>query len=379
MKKQEICIVIGTRPEIIKMAPVIREVGERRLPHFIIHTGQHYSFNLDKVFLDELELPGARYNLDVGSGAHGKQTAKILSRIEPILIEEQPSVVLVEGDTNSVLAASLAASKLHILVGHLEAGLRSYFRFMPEEVNRVLTDHISDFLFAPTERARKNLLKEGISDKKIHVVGNTIVDSVSQSLEIANRKSKILQKLGLKSRKYIVITAHRPENVDVKFRLTDMLKGFSNVAGHYGLPMIWPIHPRTKKRIKELGLNRQLNRIELVQSIEPVGFLDFLMLEANAELILTDSGGVQEEACILGVPCVTLRDNTERLESVEVGANLIAGVDPNKILQSAKIILKRSKNWKNPFGDGKAVERILDVILGNRNMVLGIPSKVLQI
>ena len=313
-------------------------------------------------------LVGAKYNLDVGSGAHGKQTAKILSRIEPILIEEQPSVVLVEGDTNSVLAASLAASKLHILVGHLEAGLRSYFRFMPEEVNRVLTDHISDFLFAPTERARKNLLKEGISDKKIHVVGNTIVDSVSQSLEIANRKSKILQKLGLKSRKYIVITAHRPENVDVKFRLTDMLKGFSNVAGHYGLPMIWPIHPRTKKRIKELGLNRQLNRIELVQSIEPVGFLDFLMLEANAELILTDSGGVQEEACILGVPCVTLRDNTERLESVEVGENLIAGVDPNKILQSAKIILKRSKNWKNPFGDGKSAKRIIDILTDHKGV-----------
>ena len=346
------------------MAPVIRECERRGVPFFVIHTGQHYSFNLDKIFLQELGLPSVKYNLEVGSGPHGKQIGSMLLRIEPILMQELPSVVLVEGDTNSVLAGALAASKLHIPIGHIEAGLRSYFRFMPEEINRVLADHMSDFLFVPTEGARKNLIKEGISKDKIYVTGNTIVDSVIQNLKIARKKSKILKKLNLKKNKYFVLTAHRPENVDIKRRLTSVLQGLGKVAEYYKLPVIYPIHPRAKKNISRFGLKRKLQAIKQINVIEPIGFLDFLTLEANAKLILTDSGGIQEEACIMRVPCVTLRDNTERPESVAVGANLIAGVAHDKIFQSAKIMIKKRRDWKNPFGDGKSAERIVDVLLG---------------
>lgn len=365
MKGQKICIVVGTRPEIIKMAPIIRECQERKMSYFIIHTGQHYSFNLDKIFLQELGLPTIKYNLEVGSGLHGRQTGEILLKIEPILMKECPCIVLVEGDTNSVLAAALAASKLHIPVGHIEAGLRSYFRFMPEEINRVLVDHISDFLFAPTQDAKKNLMKEGVPKERINVTGNTIVDSVNQNLKIALNNSRVLNKLKLKKNKYFVITIHRPENVDNKRRLGNILKGLRKVATYYKLPIIYPIHPRTKKNISFFGFDKQLQSIKRVQLIEPLGFLDFLMLESFAKLILTDSGGVQEEACILNVPCVTLRDNTERPESVAVGANVVVGVNPNNIFKSVATMLNKECNWKNPFGDGKSAERIIDILISN--------------
>ena len=356
----KISIILGTRPEIIKMSPVIRELENQTLDYFILHTGQHYSYNLDKIFFEDLELPAAKYNLDVGSGTHAEETGKMLIGIEKVLKEEKPDVVLVEGDTNTVLAGALAASKLHIKVGHVEAGLRSYDRTMPEEINRVLADHVSDYLFAPTEQAKQNLLREGIEENKIFVTGNTIVDAVYQNLGIAERKVDVLNKLNLSSKEYFLITAHRQENVDIKERLKGILEGLELVYDEFNFPIIYPIHPRTMKKINEFGLEVQ-NGIRL---IEPRGFLEFLQLEANAKLVLTDSGGVQEEACILKVPCVTLRDNTERPETLEVGSNILAGVNQNKILEDVKFMLNKERNWKNPFGDGWAGSMIIKILEG---------------
>jgi UDP-N-acetylglucosamine 2-epimerase (non-hydrolysing) len=280
-----------------------------------------------------------------------------MAGVEKVLMDDQPDVVLVQGDTNTVLAAALAASKLHIKVGHVEAGLRSYDRTMPEEINRIVADHISDYLFAPTENSRENLRKEGISDEKIHVTGNTIVDSVYQNLEIAKRKVNVLADLGLKSKEYFLVTAHRQENVDSGPRLDEIIKGLELVAREFELPMIFPMHPRTRKMVEEFGFD-----LDGIQVIEPLGFLEFLQLEANARLALTDSGGVQEETCILGVPCVTLRENTERPETVDVGANVLAGVNAVEMLRATRQMLSKSDGWKNPFGDGKASKLILDFI-----------------
>ncbi|MGB7533091.1 MAG: UDP-N-acetylglucosamine 2-epimerase (non-hydrolyzing) [Halobacteriota archaeon] len=285
------------------------------------------------------------------------------------LINEKPDVVLVEGDTNTVLAGALAASKLHIKVGHIEAGLRSGDRSMPEEINRILSDHCSDYLFAPTKKAKQNLLREGITDEKIFVTGNTIVDAVYQNLSISERKVNPLNDLELASNGYFFVTAHRQENVDEKERLEDILNGLELVHDEFSLPIIYPIYPGTSKRLKEFGL--KANGIDFVN---PLGYLEFLPLEAKAKLVLTDSGGVQEETCILGVPCVTLRDNTERPETLEVGSNILAGTNKESILKEVKKMLNRqtlrksdqnaSLNWKNPFGDGTAGKRIIEILEG---------------
>ena len=355
----KIAIILGTRPEIIKMSPIIRECEKQGLAYFILHTGQHYSYKLDKIFFEDLELPAAKYNLDVGSGSHAEETGKMLIGIEKVLKEEKLDVVLVEGDTNTVLAGALAASKLHIKVGHVEAGLRSYDRTMPEEINRVLADHVSDYLFAPTEKAKENLLREGIEENKIFVTGNTIVDAVYQNLEIARRKVNVLNKLNLRPNEYFLITAHRQENVDVKGRLKGILEGLELVYHKFNLPIIYPIHPRTMKRLKGFGLEVPKG----IELIEPLGFLEFLQLEANAKLVLTDSGGVQEETCILKVPCVTLRGNTERPETLEVGSNVLAGVNQEKILEGVSVMLNAKRDWKNPFGDGKAGNIITKILI----------------
>jgi UDP-N-acetylglucosamine 2-epimerase (non-hydrolysing) len=340
------------------MSPVIMECHKQGLDYFILHSGQHYSYELDRVFFTELGLPEAKYHLDVGSGSQGKQTGKILTGAERILVSENPDIVLVEGDTNTVLAAALAAAKLHIKVGHIEAGLRSGDRSMPEEINRCLTDHLSDYLFAPTEKARQNLLAEGIAADKIFVTGNTIVDAIYRGRDILYGKSDILSKLNLKRKEYFVVTAHREENVDVKPRLEGILGGLELAYNKYHLPIIFPIHPRTRKRLAEFNLETPRG----VELITPPGFLEFLQLEENAKLILTDSGGVQEEACVLNVPCVTLRDNTERPETLEVGSNILAGTSPSKIVECLEIMLGRENDWQNPFGDGNAGRRIIEVI-----------------
>jgi len=353
----KITVVLGTRPEIIKMAPVIRALERRKADFFILHTGQHYSYNLDKVFFEQLRLPQPKYNLEVGSGSHAGQTAKILIGVEKALQKESPDIVLVLGDTNSVFAAALAAVKLHIKVGHAEAGLRSYDRGMPEEINRLLTDHCSDYLFAPTPKAKAFLLGEGVPEKRIFVTGNTIVDAVYQNLEIARKRGNTLSSLHLKPGEYFLLTLHRQENVDVPTRFLSILKGLDKVAEEFQVPIVYPIHPHSRKRMKEFDL-----KSEHLTFIEPVDFLGFLQLESHAQLILTDSGGVQEESCILGVPCVTLRDNTERPETLEVGSNILAGTIPEKILESTKTMLMRKNSWQNPFGDGKAGERIVSII-----------------
>lgn len=350
------CIILGTRPEIIKMSPIIRECAKQSLDYFVIHTGQHYSYEMDRIFFKELELPLPKYNLDVGSGTHGHQTAKMLTGIEDILNLEKPDIVYVQGDTNTVLAGALAASKLHIKIGHVEAGLRSYDRSMPEETNRVIADHISDLLFAPTDGSKALLMKEGIPEERIFVTGNTIVDAVYQNREIA-RKSDILERLGLKPKSYLLSTLHRQENVDNKARLAEIIKGLELVAREYKVLLILPMHPRTRKMIGEFGIPIP----DCIRVIEPTGFMEFLVMEANALMVLTDSGGVQEESCILGVPCVTLRENTERPETIAVGANVLAGYHSEDILQSARAMAGKHGIWENPFGAGNACKLILEI------------------
>ena len=357
----KIAIVVGTRPEIIKMAPVVRELETTNTDFFIVHTGQHYSYSLDGVFLEQLKLPPVKYNLEVGSGSQAEQTAKTLIGVEKVLQKERPDIVLVEGDTNSVLAAALAAAKLHIEVGHVEAGLRSYDRIMPEEINRTLTDHLSNYLFAPTEKAKGTLLGEGISEGKVFVTGNTIVDAVYQHLEIAKKKGNTLSTLSLRPKEYFLVTIHRVENVDNPARFASILDGLHQVATRFALPIIYPIHPHSQKRMVEFDLESKILTL-----IAPVDFLGFLQLEKDARLILTDSGGVQEESCILGVPCVTLRDNTERPETLETGSNILAGATPDRILECSQIMLGRKNNWANPFGDGKAARRIVEIATGGK-------------
>ena len=359
MPPVKIAIILGTRPEIIKMAPVIRELEKRQENYFILHTGQHYSYNLDRVFFEQLRLPPARYNLEVGSGSHAEQTGKILIGVEKVLREENPDLILIEGDTNSILAGALAAVKLHIKVGHVEAGLRSYDRNMPEEINRILADHCSDFLFAPTEKAKAILKGEGIPEEKIFMTGNTIVDSIYENLEIARGSANAIRTLGLKPKEYFLVTIHRQENVDSRVRFTSILEGLDRVAAEFETPVIYPIHPHSRKRMSEFNLKPR--NLTLIDS---VAFLSFLQLASSARLILTDSGGVQEEACVLRVPCVTLRDNTERPETLEVGSNILAGASPDKIVECAKAMLGRENNWENPFGDGTAGRKIVEIVIG---------------
>lgn len=361
----KVCFILGTRPEIIKCAPVIRECQKENIPFVLIHSGQHYSYEMDQIFFEELNLPKPDYGLDVGSGTHGEQTAKILERTEKVLMKEKPSVVLVQGDTNTVIAGALAAAKLHIAVGHIEAGLRSYFREMPEEINRILADNLSDFLFAPTKQSQEILIKEGFDKDKVFAVGNTVVDATLQHIDIAKEKSNILEGLKLKAKEYFLITSHRPENVDNPERLKSILESLVEVSNRYQLPVVWPIHPRTNKMIDELGLNSLLKDIYNLKIIKPLGYFDFLNLQYNAKIILTDSGGVQEESCILGTPCVTLRDNTERPESIDVGANMLSGVETKKIIQAIDIMIKKDGNWENPFGNGTSGSKIIEILKTN--------------
>ncbi len=351
-----ITIILGTRPEIIKMSPVIRACQAARVPFTILHTGQHYSYSMDKVFFEELGLPQPDAHIDAGSGTHGAQTARILEGVEEILMAVTPDIVLVQGDTNTVLAGALAAAKLHVPVGHVEAGLRSFDRRMPEEINRVVADHVSDLLFAPTDVSRGYLLQEGIPAGKIYVTGNTIVDAVFQNLALAGSRSDVFSRLDVEPGHYFLVTAHRAENVDDAEVLGNILTALCTIGHIHGMPVIYPIHPRTEKMIQEFGLSTEGIRV-----IPPLGYLDFLLLESKAALVLTDSGGLQEEACILQVPCVTLRTSTERPETITAGANVLAGVETDSITGCAAMMLEKKRDWENPYGDGKAGERIIRI------------------
>ena len=323
---------------------------------------------MDAVFFEELLLPKPDYKLEIGMESvlrHGEQIALMITEIEKIFLKEKPNIVIIQGDTNTVLAGALSATKIpesnnmpRIKIAHIEAGLRSFDWKMPEEMNRVIVDHISDVLFVPTENERGILSLEGISDSKIFTVGNTIVDMIKQSLDLVEAKSSILRNLKLNKDGYILLTLHRQENVDSKENFSNIIDGVSRFANSVNLQVIFPIHPRTNKMLEKFNIGLP----KIILKINPVGYFDFISLEENARLILTDSGGVQEESCILQVPCVTLRDNTERPETVVVGSNVIAGTIPANIMKSAQKMMTVKREWSNPFGDGKTAEKIIDIL-----------------
>ena len=321
----------------------------------LVHTGQHYDHGMSGAFFEELAIPKPNYNLSIGSGSHGEQTGRMLIDIEEVLAKEIPDLVLVYGDTNSTLAGALAAAKMHIAVAHVEAGLRSFDRSMPEEINRVVTDHISDLLFCPTQTAVDNLLREGIT-KGVHLVGDVMVDALRQNLPHAANCSTIHEDLGIEYVRYYIATVHRASNTDSE----ENLRGIMDALSELNHPVIYPAHPRTKYYLAKYGIVPGSN----VRICDPLPYLDMLALIGSACAVLTDSGGVQKEAYILKIPCITLRENTEWVETVQDGWNVLVGADSESILEAVKGIFKREGNYGERFGDGKAAERIVEVFGG---------------
>jgi UDP-N-acetylglucosamine 2-epimerase len=349
--------VVGARPQFIKAAPVSRELRWQHI-EVLVHTGQHYNDEMSAVFFRELGIREPNYGLDVGSGSHGWQTGQMLARVEEVLLAERPDWVLVYGDTNSTLAGALAAVKLHILVAHVEAGLRSFNREMPEEHNRVLTDHCADLLFCPTRTAVDNLAKEGIT-RGVHLVGDVMYDAALQFGALARERSTILNDLGLLPKRYLLATVHRPYNTDDPDRLQSILEAFIEI----GEPIVFPVHPRTRRCMAEFGLDSlPAFRCSNVQLVEPVGYLDMLMLEQHARLILTDSGGVQKEAYFFAVPCVTLRPETEWVETVDAGWNVVVDTDQERIVWAADGRVWPDGTPPLVFGDGCASEKMVRLL-----------------
>lgn len=365
----KIATILGTRPEIIKMAPIIDEISKRDINQIILHTGQHYDKEMSDNFFNDLEIQNPDYNIHVGSGTHGKQTGLMMKGIEEILIKEKPDIVLVQGDTNAVLAGALVASKLHIAIGHVEAGLRSFDMTMPEEVNRRACDVTSTMYFIPTEESAINLLAEGFSHKNLIITGNTVVDACFRHLKIAKKRGFVeesIKKLDIENMENILtLTMHRVENVDDKQRVTNIIEALKELDD---VNIIFPIHPRTKNTLKKFGLFDELNNLNHVHIIKPLGYLDFLLLTSKSTLILTDSGGLQEEAITLNIPALTLRFNTERPETVISGGNILVGSDKELIIKNTRKILDdkefsdKMKNAVNPYGQGEAAKLTVDAI-----------------
>lgn len=375
----KIVTIVGARPQFIKAAAISRAIqtsNKKKIQEILVHTGQHYDYLMDRVFFEELDLPQPHYHLGVGSGSHGKQTGIMLERIETVLQKEKPGAVLVYGDTNSTLAGALAAAKLNIQVAHVEAGLRSCNQAMPEEINRLITDHLSTFLFCPTAQAVQNLLKEGVRNRKgkiVKNVGDVMYDSIIYYSKIAQKKSTILKDLNLlpktanselpacppgsRTPNYYLATLHRAENTDDPKRLTSILKGLNELGK--GAPVIFPLHPRTKKRMEAYDL---FEKNWPIQFIEPVSYFDMLILEKNAQVILTDSGGVQKEAYWFKVPCLTLREETEWRETINSGWNRLVGIDVKRMVAGVRPNKKRRPPRENIFGDGKASQNIVDLL-----------------
>ena len=349
-----IASIVGTRPNFIKCAAISKEIRKEH-EETLIHTGQHYDYELSKIFFEGLHIPEPDFHLAVGSGSHGQQTGEMLKKLEEVLLNIKPNVVLVYGDCNCTLAGAIAAAKLHMKVGHIEAGLRSFDRSMPEEINRVLVDHCSDFLFCPTKTAVSNLKKEGV-EKGVFLTGDVMVDTLNYYRELA-KKSDILNRLGVERKKYILATIHRPSNTDKKNCLKNIVDVFCEIDDQ----IIFPVHPRTEKALKENGMFDRLEKH--VRVIKPLGYLDFLGLMSNSKKVLTDSGGIQKEVYILNVPCVTLRDSTEWIETVEDGWNVLVGSNKKKILDAASNFNPNNKP-SNVFAIG-ASKNILHTIMEN--------------
>ena len=365
----KLMLVIGARPQIIKSAPVIHEALKRsQIELQLVHTGQHYDYEMSRMFFGELDLPDPLVNLGVGSGTHAFQTGKMMMELEKTIVDLRPDVVLVPGDTNSTLAGALAAVKLHVPVAHLEAGARSYNMKMPEEVNRRLTDHCSSLLFAPTKNCVEKLASEGIQKQHIRLSGDTMYDAMLQHMKSAD-EAVILKELDLSSEEYAVLTLHRPENVDAPEKLERIIKALMVLRG---LTIVFPVHPRTKQRLSTVKLMRHIAAVEHIKPIEPIGYEDMLHLTKNARMIFTDSGGLQKEAFWLHTPCVTLRDVTEWTETKELGANILVGSNPQRIVKAATEIIEDSyakaklRKLKNPFGDGRASQKIIRYVLKGR-------------
>lgn len=347
----KILTVVGARPQFIKAAPVSKVLRSIGYHEFLVHTGQHYDHAMSQIFFDELGIPQPDVNLGVGSGTHGRQTGEMLVRLEEVIMVQKPDWVLVYGDTNSTLAGALAAVKLRIPIAHVESGLRSFNREMPEEHNRILTDHSADLLFCPTHTAMDNLAREGIT-QGVHLIGDTMYDAVLQFGELARQRSRVIELLGLAPKNYLLATVHRPYNTDN----LENLRSIVSALLESGEIVVFPVHPRTQKWLVEAGVTEMIKGAPQVRMIEPVGYLDMLMLEQNARIILTDSGGMQKEAYFFAVPCITLRPETEWVETVETGWNVIVGADRDKILEQIQTPAYRDTAQAPPilFGKGDA-------------------------
>jgi len=362
----KIISIVGTRPNFMKIAPLVDEIKRHKnIEHILIHTGQHYDREMSKLFFDDLRIPKPDINLGVGSGSHEEQIKAIKSRLKEVFSKENPDLVIVVGDVNSTLAGAQAAHESGIKVAHVESGLRSFDNTMPEEVNRIKTDRISDILLITEKSGNENLLNEGVDSKKIFFVGNVMIDTLLKHREMAKR-SKILEKLGLNSKSYAVLTLHRPSNVDTR-------RGFVKIAEildeiQEKIKIIFPVHPRTRNNIAKFNLDEELKMMKNLIVTEPLGYLDFLRLMDNSKFVLTDSGGIQEETTVLNVPCITLRDNTERPVTVEQGTNLLVSTNKDKIIEKFIDVINNKISIKNKIPelwDGKAAQRIVGVLLKN--------------
>lgn len=357
-------VVLGIRPDIINLYPIVKELQKRKCEYTIVHTGQHYSYFFDKLFFEQLNFPKPDYHLKVGSGTQAQQMAALVERFEKVLLKEKPDLVFSFSDANPALSG-IVASKMGIKVAHLEAGMRSYDWRMPEEKNRRLMDSISDYLFTPTSGTKQNLLDEGIPSHRIFQVGKLIVDVLDHFKEEIN-KNKILEKLGIEKKEYFLVTAHRPENVGVKTPLRNILESLGELYKTYGKIVIFPIHPRSRASIKKFKLQVP----EGVRLMDPLGFLEFSKLEKNAFCCVTDSGTVQEDSCIFKVPCVTMRISTERSETVEVGSNIVAGLNKKHILEAVHKMVNKKTNWKNPYGKPNCAKKTMSILEDREKEIL---------
>src|SRR6058998_2308134 len=345
-----IVTIIGTRPEIIKMAPVVKALDALDQDHILVHSGQHYDVMMDRIFFRDMELREPNYRFELKEQPPHLQVATTMRQVATVA--KSADLVIIHGDTNTTVAGALLASKLDRPLAHVEAGIRSFDKSMPEEVNRIIADQLSNLLFAPTPVSRENVT-EGV-----HVVGNSVIDALLQNLPIAEKRSDVLSRLGLTPHGYMVLTFHRSENVDSKERLSRALVAFERAADEAEMPILFPIHPRTAKRLQEFGLEKRADEQASLRRIEPTGYLDMLILEKNAALVMTDSGGLQEESCFFCVPCVTLRENTERPETLEIGSNVLAGTDPERVRDAVRRQLDTKRDWPNPYGDGTTGKQI---------------------